>query len=105
VGKWLRRTSLDELPQYFNVMNGDMSFEGPRPPIPAEVENYEDWHRKRLDARPGLTGLWQVSGRSNLGFDEMVLLDLYYIENWSLGLDFKIILKTIPAVLMSSGAY
>lgn len=105
VGRWLRRTSLDELPQFFNILAGDMSLVGPRPPLPAEVESYEDWHRRRLDAPPGLTGLWQVSGRSNLTFDEMAMLDLWYIENWSLWLDLKIILQTVPAVLAGTGAY
>ena len=94
VGKLLRRTSLDEVPQLLNVLMGDMSLVGPRPPIPYEVEAYELWHRKRLDMKPGLTGLWQVSGRNRLPFEEMVRLDLFYIENWSLLLDLKIILRT-----------
>ncbi|HSD47670.1 MAG TPA: sugar transferase [Pyrinomonadaceae bacterium] len=94
VGKVLRRTSLDEVPQLINVLMGDMSIVGPRPPIPYEVEAYELWHRKRLDMKPGLTGLWQVSGRNRLPFEEMVRLDLFYIENWSLLLDLKIILRT-----------
>ncbi|HEU4795251.1 MAG TPA: sugar transferase [Pyrinomonadaceae bacterium] len=94
VGKFLRRTSLDEVPQLFNVLMGDMSVVGPRPPIPYEVEAYELWHRKRLDMKPGLTGLWQVSGRNRLPFEEMVRLDLFYIENWSLLLDLKIMLRT-----------
>src|SRR5215213_7378062 len=94
VGKLLRRTSLDEVPQLLNVLSGDMSVVGPRPPIPYEVEAYELWHRKRLDMKPGLTGLWQVSGRNRLPFEEMVRLDLFYIENWSLLLDLKIILRT-----------
>jgi exopolysaccharide biosynthesis polyprenyl glycosylphosphotransferase len=94
VGKFLRRTSLDEVPQLFNVLMGDMSVVGPRPPIPYEVEAYELWHRKRLDMKPGLTGLWQVSGRNRLPFEEMVRLDLFYIENWSLLLDLKIIMRT-----------
>jgi exopolysaccharide biosynthesis polyprenyl glycosylphosphotransferase len=94
VGKVLRRTSLDEVPQLLNVLAGDMSLVGPRPPIPYEVEAYELWHRKRLDMKPGLTGLWQVSGRNRLPFEEMVRLDLFYIENWSLLLDLKIILRT-----------
>ncbi len=89
VGKILRRTSLDEVPQLLNVLLGDMSLVGPRPPIPYEVEAYELWHRKRLDMKPGLTGLWQVSGRNRLPFEEMVRLDLFYIENWSLLLDLK----------------
>jgi exopolysaccharide biosynthesis polyprenyl glycosylphosphotransferase len=105
VGRFIRRTSIDELPQLINVLQGDMSLVGPRPPIPHEVERYEDWHRRRLDVSPGITGLWQVSGRSLLTFDEMVLLDLWYIENWSLGLDLQIILRTIPAVLLERGAY
>jgi exopolysaccharide biosynthesis polyprenyl glycosylphosphotransferase len=94
IGKILRRTSLDEVPQLLNVLMGDMSVVGPRPPIPYEVEAYELWHRKRLDMKPGLTGLWQVSGRNRLPFEEMVRLDLFYIENWSLLLDLKIILRT-----------
>jgi exopolysaccharide biosynthesis polyprenyl glycosylphosphotransferase len=99
VGRWLRRLSLDELPQLLNVLRGDMSVVGARPPIPYEVESYELWHRKRLDMKPGMTGLWQVSGRNRLPFDEMVRLDLFYIENWSLLLDLKIILKTLPVML------
>ncbi len=94
VGKLLRKSSLDEVPQLWNVLLGDMSIVGPRPPIPYEVEAYELWHRKRLDMKPGLTGLWQVSGRNRLPFEEMVRLDLFYIENWSLLLDLKIILRT-----------
>jgi exopolysaccharide biosynthesis polyprenyl glycosylphosphotransferase len=105
VGRFLRKTSIDELPQLFNVLKGDMSLVGPRPPIPYEVEQYKDWHRKRLAVKPGLTGLWQVSGRSMLNFDEMVALDIEYIENYSLWLDIKIILRTIPAVLSARGAY
>jgi exopolysaccharide biosynthesis polyprenyl glycosylphosphotransferase len=103
-GRWLRRSSLDELPQLFNVLKGDMSVVGPRPPIPYEVEEYALWHRKRLDMKPGITGLWQVSGRNRLTFDEMVRTDLYYIENWSLWLDLKIILLTLPAVWRGDGA-
>jgi exopolysaccharide biosynthesis polyprenyl glycosylphosphotransferase len=104
VGRVLRRLSLDELPQLLNVLRGDMSVVGPRPPIPYEVEAYESWHRKRLDMKPGLTGLWQVSGRNRLSFDEMVRLDLFYIENWSLWLDLKIMLRTLP-VLLRGEAY
>jgi exopolysaccharide biosynthesis polyprenyl glycosylphosphotransferase len=103
-GRWLRRSSLDELPQLLNVLKGDMSVVGPRPPIPYEVEDYEVWHRKRLDMKPGITGLWQVSGRSRLTFAEMVRTDLYYIENWSIWLDLKIILLTLPAVVRGDGA-
>jgi len=105
VGRFLRRTSLDELPQLWNVLRGEMSLVGPRPPIPAEVGRYMEWHKKRLQVRPGITGLWQVSGRSLLSFDDQVLLDIYYIENWSLWLDFKVLLRTIPQVLFGSGAY
>lgn len=103
IGKLLRRTSLDEVPQLLNVLSGDMSLVGPRPPIPYEVEAYELWHRKRLDMKPGLTGLWQVSGRNRLPFEEMVRLDLFYIENWSLLLDLKIILRTGFVMLGGEG--
>ena len=103
IGKILRRISLDEVPQLLNVLIGDMSMVGPRPPIPYEVEAYELWHRKRLDMKPGLTGLWQVSGRNRLPFEEMVRLDLFYIENWSLLLDLKIILRTGFVMLGGEG--
>ena len=105
VGGFLRRLSLDELPQLYNVLRGEMSLVGPRPALPSEVEEYRPWHSRRLEVSPGLTGLWQVSGRSDLAFDEMVLLDLYYVENWSLLLDLKIILRTIPALVVGRGAY
>ncbi|MBI3733362.1 MAG: sugar transferase [Chloroflexi bacterium] len=105
VGRFLRRISLDELPQIINVLRGEMSLVGPRPPLPHEVERYEEWHKKRLEVSPGMSGLWQVSGRSLLTFDEMVMLDLYYIENWSLALDVKIMLRTVPSVLLAHGAY
>ncbi len=105
IGKILRRLSFDELPQLWNVLRGEMSLVGPRPPIPTEVERYEDWHKKRLEVSPGVTGLWQVSGRSELTFDEMVMLDIYYIENWSPWLDMWILLKTIPTVMSARGAY
>lgn len=105
LGRILRKTSIDELPQLFNVLRGDMSVVGPRPPIPYEVENYQLWHRKRLDMKPGITGLWQVSGRNRLPFDEMVRMDLYYIENWSLLLDIKIILQTLPVMWRGEDAY
>ncbi len=104
-GRILRRLSLDELPQLWNVLRGEMSLVGPRPPMPREVEEYEEWHRRRLDIAPGITGLWQVSGRSDLTFDEMVMLDLFYAENWSLGLDVSILLRTVPSVLLGTGAY
>jgi exopolysaccharide biosynthesis polyprenyl glycosylphosphotransferase len=103
VGRVLRRLSLDEVPQLFNVLRGDMSIVGPRPPIPYEVEAYELRHRKRLDMKPGLTGLWQVSGRNRLPFEEMVKLDLFYIENWSLLFDLKIILRTVLVMLRGDG--
>jgi exopolysaccharide biosynthesis polyprenyl glycosylphosphotransferase len=105
IGKFLRRTSLDEIPQLFNVLKGDMSLVGPRPPLAREVAQYEEWQKGRLAMKPGMTGLWQVRGRSNLSFDEGVLMDLYYIENWSLRLYFHILSRTIPAVLFSRGAY
>jgi exopolysaccharide biosynthesis polyprenyl glycosylphosphotransferase len=103
VGRWLRRSSLDELPQLINVLRGEMSVVGPRPPIPYEVREYDIWQRRRLDMKPGITGLWQVSGRNRLTFDEMVRIDLYYIENWSLWLDLKVILLTLPAVWRDDG--
>lgn len=105
LGKALRRFSLDELPQLINVIKGDMSLVGPRPPLPTEVEQYEDWHHDRLNIPSGITGLWQVMGRSDLSFNEMVMLDLFYAENWSLWSDFKIMLRTIPTILLSRGAY
>ena len=103
VGRVLRRFSLDEVPQLLNVLRGEMSVVGPRPPIPYEVEAYELRHRRRLDMRPGLTGLWQVSGRNRLPFEEMVKLDLFYIENWSLLFDLKIILRTVMVMLQGDG--
>ncbi|MEE8331807.1 MAG: sugar transferase [Acidimicrobiia bacterium] len=105
VGKTLRKWSIDELPQLWNVLRGDMSLVGPRPPLPAEVARYEDWHLRRLRVRPGITGLWQVSGRSNVDFDEAARLDIFYIENWSVGLDMAIALRTARAVLGRDGAY
>jgi lipopolysaccharide/colanic/teichoic acid biosynthesis glycosyltransferase len=106
IGKFLRRTSLDELPQFFNVLRGDMSLVGPRPPIPYELAAYQTWHRRRvLEVKPGITGLWQVAGRSRVKFDEMVRLDLRYAVSWSPWLDVKILLRTPLAVLRGSGAY
>ncbi len=105
VGKFLRRTSFDEIPQLINVIQGEMSLVGPRPPLPHEVAQYEEWQKGRLAMKPGMTGLWQVRGRSDISFDEGVLMDLYYIENWSLRLYFQILLRTIPAVVRSRGAY
>ncbi len=103
-GRFLRRYSLDELPQLWNVVRGDMSLVGPRPPIPEEVAKYQRWQRRRLAMKPGITCLWQVSGRNNLDFDRWMQLDLEYIDSWSPTLDFKILLKTIPAVLSGKGA-
>jgi exopolysaccharide biosynthesis polyprenyl glycosylphosphotransferase len=105
IGWWLRRFSIDELPQLVNVLKGEMSLVGPRPALPEEVEKYHPWHHHRYRGPQGLTGLWQISGRSELSFDEMVLLDIYYLENWSFLLDIDIMLKTIPVVLMGRGAY
>jgi exopolysaccharide biosynthesis polyprenyl glycosylphosphotransferase len=105
IGRFLRRTSLDELPQFINVLRGEMTLVGPRPPLAYELAHYKEWHRGRLAAKPGLTGLWQVSGRSTVPFDEMVMLDLYYIENWSLALDVKIIMRTVPVMLFGLGGY
>jgi exopolysaccharide biosynthesis polyprenyl glycosylphosphotransferase len=105
VGRWLRRLSLDELPQLINVFKGEMSLVGPRPPLPSEVEKYQDWHKYRLQGQQGMTGLWQVSGRSELSFEEMVLLDVYYLEHWSPMMDIEIMMKTIPAVITAKGAY
>jgi lipopolysaccharide/colanic/teichoic acid biosynthesis glycosyltransferase len=106
IGKIMRRTSLDEIPQFWNVLRGDMSLVGPRPPIPYEIEVYDIWHRRRLlESRPGITGLWQVHGRSKTTFDEMVRLDLQYSRMWSPMLDVKILLQTPRAVFSGDGAY
>jgi len=105
VGRVLRKLSIDELPQLWNVLRGDMSLVGPRPPLPAEVAKYERWQRRRLSMRPGITCIWQVSGRSGVAFHRWMEMDLEYIDNWSLGLDLKILLKTIPSVFMARGAH
>jgi exopolysaccharide biosynthesis polyprenyl glycosylphosphotransferase len=105
VGRLIRRFSLDELPQIINVLRGEMSWVGPRPGLAEEVARYEPWQHQRLEAPPGITGLWQVSGRSDMAFEEMCLLDIYYIENWSLGLDLRILARTVPHVLLGNGAY
>ena len=106
IGRFLRRTSLDELPQLINVLKGDMSLVGPRPPIPYELAAYQTWHRRRvLEVKPGITGLWQVTGRSRVKFDEMVRLDLRYATSWSPWLDLKILVMTPLAVIKGSGAY
>ncbi|MEM9463412.1 MAG: sugar transferase [Myxococcota bacterium] len=104
IGRLIRKTSIDELPQLFNILVGDMSLVGPRPPLPSEVEQYKGWQRRRLSVKPGLTGMWQVSGRNQIDFEEWMQMDLDYIDNWSLWLDIKIILKTVPAVVLRSGA-
>lgn len=103
VGRILRRFSVDELPQLFNVIQGEMSLIGPRPALPYEIELYQPWHRRRLDAIPGITGLWQVSGRNRLSFDEMVRLDVQYLSNWSLGSDLRILMRTLPVLLRGEG--
>jgi lipopolysaccharide/colanic/teichoic acid biosynthesis glycosyltransferase len=103
VGRFLRRWSIDELPQLWNVLRGDMSLVGPRPPIPSEVVQYETSDRRRLSMRPGLTCLWQVTGRNSIGFAQWVKLDLLYIDTWSLNQDLKILVKTLPAVLRGTG--
>jgi exopolysaccharide biosynthesis polyprenyl glycosylphosphotransferase len=104
IGKIIRRFSIDELPQVFNVLRGDMSLVGPRPPLPEEVARYERWQRRRLSMKPGMTCLWQISGRNEVSFDDWMKLDLTYIDNWSLLLDLKILLKTVPVVLLGRGA-
>jgi exopolysaccharide biosynthesis polyprenyl glycosylphosphotransferase len=105
IGRFLRKTSLDELPQLFNVLQGHMSLVGPRPCLPYELEMYKSWHRRRLSVTPGCTGLWQVSGRSAVGFNDMVILDLFYIENMSPLFDLRIILRTIPVMLLGKGGH
>jgi lipopolysaccharide/colanic/teichoic acid biosynthesis glycosyltransferase len=104
-GRIIRRFSLDEMPQFFNVLRGEMSLVGPRPPLPSEVERYTDDVRRRLAVRPGMTGLWQVSGRSDLSWEDSVRLDLYYVDNWSIVQDLAILSRTLLAVLSSRGAY
>jgi len=105
VGRWMRKFSIDEFPQLINVLRGEMSLVGPRPPLPNETQEYSDYHWRRMEVLPGMTGLWQVSGRSSLTFDEMIRLDLLYIENWSVGFDLGLMLRTVPAVLFARGAY
>jgi exopolysaccharide biosynthesis polyprenyl glycosylphosphotransferase len=105
LGRFLRRFSLDEIPQLINVIKGEMSLVGPRPHIPSEVAHYDEWHKRKFDVLPGITGLTQVSGRKNLSLDEMVRLDIYYIENWSPWKDIQILLRTLPAILDGRGAY
>jgi lipopolysaccharide/colanic/teichoic acid biosynthesis glycosyltransferase len=105
IGRFLRTTSIDELPQLFNVLRGEMSLVGPRPPLAEEVAQYEPWQFRRLEVRPGLTCLWQISGRSRIGFQEWMRLDLEYIRKQTFGLDIRILIRTIPAVLSREGAY
>ena len=105
VGSFLRRFSLDEVPQVLNVLRGEMSLVGPRPLPVRDYRLLEDWHRKRYLVLPGMTGLWQIAGRSDLEFDDLVRLDFYYLENWSIWLDISILLRTIPAVAAGKGAY
>jgi lipopolysaccharide/colanic/teichoic acid biosynthesis glycosyltransferase len=105
IGSWLRRSSLDELPQLINVLRGEMSLIGPRPPLPSEVAEYDDDQRRRLRVKPGLTGLWQVSGRSELPWPEAIRLDLAYVDNWSPALDAQIMVRTAAAVVRGTGAY
>jgi len=104
-GRLLRVTSLDELPQLLNVLKGDLSLVGPRPPLPYEYDNYQEWHKERLSIKPGITGLWQVTGRSSTTFDEMVKLDIEYAKKQSLILDIKILIKTMYMVISGKGAY
>lgn len=105
VGRVIRKYSIDELPQLFHVLTGEMSLVGPRPPIPAEVEQYEPWQTERLAVKPGLTCIWQVSGRSDIGFDDWVRLDIEYVRTRSFWLDLKLLVQTIPAVVTARGAY
>ena len=105
VGRFLRRSSLDEIPQIFNVVKGEMSIVGPRPPLPSEVLRYQPWHRRRLEVTPGITCLWQISGRSHLSFNEWMRLDMEYLKQRSLRADLLIFIKTIPAVIARKGAY
>jgi lipopolysaccharide/colanic/teichoic acid biosynthesis glycosyltransferase len=104
-GRLIRKTSLDELPQLYNVLKGEMSLVGPRPCMPFEWEMYEEWHKNRMNILPGCTGLWQAMGRATVSFEEMVILDLYYISNMTLWLDLKIIFKTIPVIIFGKGGY
>ena len=105
VGRFIRKYSIDELPQLFNVSKGEMSLVGPRPPVYREIAEYQRWQRRRLSMRPGITCIWQVSGRNDICFDEWMELDLQYIDNWSFWLDLKLLFKTIPAVLAGKGAH
>ena len=105
VGQFLRRSSVDEIPQIINVLRGEMSIVGPRPPLPVEVARYQPWHRRRLDVKPGITCLWQIAGRSQIGFDEWMRLDMQYLRTRGLRTDLMIFMKTLPAVMARRGAY
>jgi lipopolysaccharide/colanic/teichoic acid biosynthesis glycosyltransferase len=104
VGRWIRKFSIDELPQLINVLRGEMTIVGPRPPVPAEVAQYEAWQRRRFSVRPGLTCVWQVSGRNEISFEEWMYLDMQYIDHWSLAEDLALIIKTVPVVISGRGA-
>ncbi|HUO67330.1 MAG TPA: sugar transferase [Gammaproteobacteria bacterium] len=104
IGRFIRKYSIDELPQFINVLRGEMTIVGPRPPVPSEVAQYEAWQRRRLSVRPGITCVWQVSGRNQIGFEEWMYLDMQYIDNWSIAQDFQLIFKTVPVVLFGKGA-
>jgi exopolysaccharide biosynthesis polyprenyl glycosylphosphotransferase len=104
IGRFIRKYSIDELPQLINVLRGDMSVVGPRPPVPDELSKYEAWQRRRLSVRPGLTCIWQVSGRNQISFEDWMLLDMQYIDHWSLARDFQLIFRTIPVVITGRGA-
>jgi lipopolysaccharide/colanic/teichoic acid biosynthesis glycosyltransferase len=104
IGRFIRKYSIDELPQLINVLRGDMSVVGPRPPVPAEVATYEAWQRRRLSVRPGLTCIWQVSGRNQITFENWMYLDMQYIDHWSLAQDFNLIFRTVPVVITGRGA-
>jgi lipopolysaccharide/colanic/teichoic acid biosynthesis glycosyltransferase len=104
IGRFIRKYSIDELPQLINILRGEMSIVGPRPPLPEEVAQYKTWQRRRLSVRPGLTCYWQVGGRNNIAFDEWMRLDLRYVDNWNLGVDARLIMRTVPVVLRGTGA-
>ncbi|RYZ34528.1 MAG: sugar transferase, partial [Myxococcaceae bacterium] len=104
IGRFIRKFSIDELPQFLNVLRGEMSVVGPRPPVPSEVAKYETWQRRRLSVRPGLTCIWQVSGRNQISFEQWMYLDMQYIDHWSLTGDLRLLLQTVPVVITGRGA-